>query len=42
MEDADESLLALDGVRESVPIGEEEMASLFFFGIGVPKICPGC
>lgn len=31
MEDADESLLALDGVRESVPIGEEEMASLFFF-----------
>ncbi|KAJ7269314.1 antiviral helicase [Mycena haematopus] len=31
IEDADESLLALDSVHEPAPIGEDELASIFFF-----------
>jgi antiviral helicase SKI2 len=33
-EDADDSLLALDSVREAVPIGEDELASPFILSTG--------
>jgi hypothetical protein len=33
-EDADDSLLALDSVREAAPIGEDELASPFILSTG--------